>query len=54
MIFYGVGTTYFLCGVAAALLVLSGVLAVVAWFLERKAKKMRDEWEELERKRRDK
>ena len=45
MIFYGVGMTYFLCGVATALLVLAVPLAIVAWILERKTKAMRDEWE---------
>lgn len=45
MIFYGVGMTYFLCGVATALLVLAVPLAIVAWIVERKKKEMWDEWE---------
>lgn len=46
MIYYGMKTTYFLCGVATGLLILGVVLAIVAWVLERKTQKMRDEQEE--------
>ena len=45
MIFYGVGMTYFLCGVATALLVLAVPLAILAWIVERKTKERRDELE---------